>query len=135
MLHISSNVWKHVLLICFHDDTMQRDSVKLSHRRFIDKFLFFLFLKLIMKQLMRPLKPRAWRITSGCIWRFDSPDKGFAKQSPGLTKCGWRFAWEWSKAEWPSKPEPRRAKGPEHIQSCYVQLFLLLYYSYFVSLI
>jgi hypothetical protein len=28
------------------------------------------------------------------IRRFASPDKGFAKQRPGLAKCGWRLAWE-----------------------------------------
>jgi hypothetical protein len=30
---------------------------------------------------------------------FASPNKGFAKQRPGLQKCGWREAWEWSVAE------------------------------------
>jgi hypothetical protein len=30
---------------------------------------------------------------------FASPNKGFAKQRPGLAKCGWREAWEWSVAE------------------------------------
>jgi hypothetical protein len=36
-----------------------------------------------------------------CMGRFCSPNKGFAKHRstgtrPGLQKCGWRLAWEWS---------------------------------------
>jgi hypothetical protein len=31
MLRLSSTVFKNVLLICFHDDTLRRESVQLSH--------------------------------------------------------------------------------------------------------
>jgi hypothetical protein len=37
--------------------------------------------------------------------RFDSPNKGFAKQRPGLANCGWNEPWERSDlGEW--NPEP-----------------------------
>jgi hypothetical protein len=46
MLHLASNVLKHVLLMYFHDDTMRRDSISLPHQEFLMNFLFFLFFKI-----------------------------------------------------------------------------------------
>jgi ADP-ribosylglycohydrolase len=36
---------------------------------------------------------------SSCLRRFASPNRGFAKQRPGLAKCAGATAWEWSVAE------------------------------------
>jgi hypothetical protein len=54
--------------------------------------------------------------------RFDSLDKGFAQQSPGLANCGWSEPWEGAKRlTWANgTPEPPKEAG--RIQSCYVQL-------------
>ena len=66
------------------------------------------------------------------IRRFDSPDKGFAKQSPGLANCGWKEAWEWSVAQWPSRLEPRsRRLGGGAYTVCYA-LFLSFFFLYFL---
>ena len=48
---------------------------------------------------------------------------------PGLAKCGWMEAGEWSVAKWPSRPEPRsRRIAAERIpfvmcRFCFFQLF------------
>jgi len=54
-------------------------------------FIFFLFCQYIFRPISEKMAYNVlgWR-------RFASPNKGFAKQRPGLAKCGWREAWEWN---------------------------------------
>jgi hypothetical protein len=59
---------------------------------------------------------------------FASPNKGFAKQRPGLQKCGWSEPWE-AQPTW-ANGTPERPTGAEHIQSCYAK-FLPLFVGIF----
>ena len=83
-------------------------------------FLFFSSLLLQKQKFHAPgrrLRPIMWlfrnlrmSLNDKGIRRFASPDKGFAKQRPGLANCGWSEPWEWSEAEWPRRTEPRAAE-------------------------
>ena len=48
---------------------------------------------------------------------FGGPDKGFAKQRPGPTNCGWRLAWE--RGRRPTDLASRNPGAPEWARNAY----------------
>ena len=63
------------------------------------------------------------------IRRFASPNKGFAKQRPGLTNCGWSEPWERSDlGEWNPVGGACRRRSVYRLLNDVVPTFLIYKY-------